>query len=777
MIISYKFLSRLLSRPVDLSELLMAIENSGIEIESIATKLYKMNNYIIFATIEQIMNESDLSSVQKCMVNVGQKEPISILCGAKNIKEGQVVIVALPGAVISDGVTIKERKIAGHMSNGMICAMDEIGLNGQDYDGVFIVSNKSVDGIENGQRLCDLNYRYYDLLPDNDVLIDITTPSNRIDLFSYMGLAIDIVKHIDDCEYRAPATTNTSKINNHKDGVIKFDHDLEGLTSLSLCIKINGDISNYSINKSYIDLLEAAEINSHNILVDISNVIMLLAGQPSHFFDADKIDGEYIQATVLKDELIDFVAINGNQYRLEPGSLVLRDSSKVVAAAGISGALNSIVDDQTKQVIFESIIWPMENIRKTSRTMGLVTEAAKRYQRGLSSFVLEKQVLPLVLSLLSEAKLDYEIVDNTVSMSEGDWSNKEAVNLSRSWLKNFLAVEAIEDKDILKLEKSSFKVKFSNQDMINITPPEHRDDIKDRYDLAEEIIRIVGLDHIQENSLEIENKIDLTITPFYFQSFLKKALLTLGYKEVYSSSLSRSGDSKSVALLNPISSSRPYLRSDDNSMGADIIEANLDIRSLYCFDLSKVFSYDQGGISETMQMTMIASSDKAVKENLSASISSLFKLLGINNIKFVQEGPLFKILNSKDNTFLARISEHQYRSNKGKREYVQAIIDYQSLFNHYLSSLIAKDYNFNTTIGEVIKRDITLKLPVNTIWAGFKSELENEIPYIYCRYLDSFIKPDQKDYKFITFEVIFDMNHISQDELDAAIDGISAKGL
>lgn len=780
MIISYKALSRLLTRAVPIKELILAIENSGIEIESIYTILNKLDTNIIFARLEQIVDEPTLLAVRKCLVDIGGDETVSIICGAKNIEVGQMVIVAKPGAMISDGIIIKEKKIAGHTSHGMICALDEIGLKGQDYDGVFIVDEKKQNKINVGDKLSDLDYTYSDIFPDHDIYIDISTPSNRIDLLSYNGLAYDIVAHINDCDYNPLIKTADNKYleyikeDSGSNGYIRFSPEIAGCPTLSLRLNIKEPLNKYKLGGYYQNLLQSAGINSHNIMVDISNVIMLITGQPSHFFDAAKIEGDYIYVDKLRkeDEAKDFVAINGNTYNIGVGSLILKDSSKVVALAGISGSINSIVDDNTRSVIFESIIWPMENIRKTSRKTGLITEASKRYQRGLSPLVLREDVLPLMFELLKEANVDYEILDNSIFISDIRQYNIPAINVSLPWLKQFLAVANIDKNNIRKLEKSGFLVSFTETDSVDITPPSHRNDIENRYDLAEEIIKIIGFDSIIEASLEIDNNLDLMQTPFYFQSYLKKSLNLLGYSEVYYDSLVSTNSDNGIELLNPISQEKPYLRSDDNTLGYNIVAANILARGLYCFDLSKVFYYDKkDNIVEDLQLTIIVSASSGASQYLSNSISSLFRSLGIEHISCLQDGADFKVVDNNSN-LIATISEHLYFSNKGKRTYSQVVIAHSQLFDYYLKQLNNKNYNFNLAKSSTIKRDITVKLPVDTIWINWKNQLETRIGHVHCYYLDTFIKSNSDGYKFVTFEIVFNLDKIPVSDIDKIISDI-----
>jgi len=382
-----------LPNPAALAEVLMM---HGLEVESVIDRSNDFDNVVVgeIVAIRPHPN-ADKLRLADVVVTPGGK-PQEIVCGAPNIMVGQKAPVALLGAKLPNGLTIEKRAIRGVESNGMLCAADELGL-GKDRSGIIILD----PALKVGTPLVKA-------MGLDEVVFDLAIPANRADLMAVRGLAWEIGAILGQKVNLPPSPSPSLK----KEG-------RSGSPSASVTVKVADPklapvytarvIHGVKIQPSPAWLqnrLRAAGMRPINVVVDITNYIMLEYGQPLHAFDAAKVKNSQVDVRPAKaGELL--TTLDGQARKLDSSMIVIADAAGPIALAGVMGGINSEVTSQTTDIILESAIFHPVAIRKTSRKLGLLSEASKRFEKGLWSS------LPLTASAAA-ARLIVEYCGGTV---------------------------------------------------------------------------------------------------------------------------------------------------------------------------------------------------------------------------------------------------------------------------------------------------------------------------------------------------------------------------
>ncbi|MBY0124027.1 phenylalanine--tRNA ligase subunit beta [Bacillus sp. S/N-304-OC-R1] len=482
MFVSYKWLQDY----VDLSgitpaELAERITKSGIEVEGVEV-LNEGIRGVVVGHVLQREQHPNADKLNKCLVDIGAEEPVQIICGAPNVDKGQKVAVATVGAVLPGNFKIKKAKLRGEESNGMICSLQELGIEGK------LVAKEFSEGIYVFPQNAEVGTDAIALLHRDDQVLELGLTPNRSDALSMLGVAYE-VGAILGREVKLPETNHAESAEKASDYI---QVDVEASEDNPLYIaKV---IKNVQIKPSPQWLqgrLMAAGIRPHNNVVDITNYILLEYGQPLHAFDYDRLGSKQILVRRAKDgETIQ--TLDEAKRELTSDHLLITNGKEPVALAGVMGGLNSEVQSDTKTVLIESAYFKGATVRKASKDHGLRSEASARFEKGVdpnrvraaaerAAHLLEKYADGEVLAGSVEAntlKVEPAVVSVTL-----DKINRV--------LGTQLAMKDVEDI----FTRLQFETKVDG-DSIIVTVPTRRGDITIEEDLIEEVARLFGYDNL-----------------------------------------------------------------------------------------------------------------------------------------------------------------------------------------------------------------------------------------------------------------------------------------
>jgi len=510
--LSRKFISDYVNIPslVSTKNLADEMTNIGNEYDSVE-KLISATNLVIGEVIECV-DHPDSDHLHVCKVDVGS-EVLDIVCGAPNCRKGLKVIVALVGAKLPGG-EIKNGKIRGVESNGMLCAMSELGLdskflNDSDYSGIYELDKNAPVGED--------PIKYLEL---DDEVIDFELTSNRGDLLSIRGMAYEIgaiygekVKDID--------------LSYNESGNIDFNLDVETDNCKLFLAK---QVKNVTIKESPTFIknrLIASGIRPINNVVDISNYVMLETGQPLHFYDNDNL-GNSIVVRMAKDGE-ELTTLDNENRVLSSDDIVITDGEKAVGLAGVMGGLSTEIENTTKNILIEAAIFNGIKIRKTAKKI-LRSEASNRFEKGID-YTQTYMAIDRCCHLL-EKYADATIVGGIVKIDNID-KKDNIIKITLEKINRVLGVNITRDEVIDIFNRLDFEVNYSN-DEFKVKVPSRRLDISIKEDLIEEIGRYYGMDKIVGSKLVLplkEGKLDKT------RRLIKNKMISMGLNEALSYAL------------------------------------------------------------------------------------------------------------------------------------------------------------------------------------------------------------------------------------------------
>ncbi len=487
--ISYEWLRQYL--PVNLSpeEISVILTDNGLEVE--ALELFEnvkgSLSGVVTGLVSSCSKIEGTDHLHLTQVDVGT-EQLQIVCGAPNVAEGQKVLVALPGTTLyfHDGkeITIRKAKVRGVESNGMICAEDELGL-GSSHDGIMVLPGDTNIGKPAAEVL-----NVY-----TDHVFEIGLTPNRSDAMCHTGVARDVFSalrnrlHLTNIQLQIPDVSMFDSDDNSIPAVVE-------VVSPEACLRYNGLIlSNMKVTESpqwLKNRLEAVGLRPINIVVDVTQFVMLETGQPLHAFDYDKIEGGKVVVRKLAAGT-SFVTLDGIERKLGGDDLMICDAEKAMCIAGVFGGVHSGVTMQTTQVFLESACFDPVHIRKTARSHGLHTDASFRFERGTAPDV-------TVYALKRAAILLKELTGCRISSHISDFSResfqKPNIEISVELLNHFAGV-CIQTEEVRSiLEDLDFEVRQHEGDRMLVAAPFNRTDVLRNVDVYEEVLRIYGYNRI-----------------------------------------------------------------------------------------------------------------------------------------------------------------------------------------------------------------------------------------------------------------------------------------
>ena len=530
----------------DLKELAVKITKAGINVEKVITN--HINNLVIGEVVDCI-DHPDSDHLHVCQVNIGSVVT-QIVCGAPNVRKGLKVIVALPGAILPGNFEIKKSKIRNQESNGMICALYELGLEEKTEEAY----NRGIEELDNNAKVGDDPIKYLGL---DDTLYELDVHKHRNnDCYYHIGFAYEIAAILN-----RKVTLPNDSFKEIKDSIKDhFNLKVETKKCPYYLAKMVTDVKIKESPDFIKKRLLAAGMRPINNVVDISNYVMLEYGQPLHFFDKDKL-GNSILVREANNENI--VTLDGKERKLT-NDIVITDGNKPVCIAGVMGGENTEVDENTKTILIESAIFDAVSIRNTASRLDLRSEASIRYGKGLNYEYTNKAILRACHLL--EKYANAKVLSDMVIHDEIDKKEK-IVEFKPSEVDKMLGIEVSEEDMKKELERLDFKYKLDNGKFI-VTIPNRRLDIDPNVnDIAEEIGRLYGYHNLVSTLPKVDIKKGDYIGNVKYRKLISKRLRSLGLNEVKTYTLvSRDmlkfnyENKENVILPNPMSSDKEVIR-------------------------------------------------------------------------------------------------------------------------------------------------------------------------------------------------------------------------
>ena len=475
MLVSYNWLKQYTNVEANANALAEKITRGGIEVEGVEYLADEISNVVVGYVVSK-EKHPDAEKLNVCQVNVGEEENLQIVCGAPNVDAGQYVIVAKVGAKLP-GIKIKKAKLRGVESQGMICSLAELGLSKS------VVPKNYQEGIYVFETEQELGSDVVEVLGLNDYILDLSITPNRADALSMRGLTYEL-----------------GALYNNKVDFNDVEKE-ENYEATSLQVAIESDscrnyvgqvVKNVEVKSSPLWLqtrLMNSGIRPINNIVDITNFVLLEFGQPMHAFDKDLVGDKIVVRDAKEGEVLE--TLDGEERKLQTTDLVITDGTRAIALGGVMGGKNTEVSEETKNIILESAYFNPTSVRRTSAAHGLRSDSSARFEKGIDPNM-QKAALARAVELI------LELCPNAVVESSVGVVNKvddKVVEITTSYINNYLGIILSTEEIVAILEGLSFKVEASGEDLV-VKVPTRRPDISIKQDLVEEVIRIYGYDNL-----------------------------------------------------------------------------------------------------------------------------------------------------------------------------------------------------------------------------------------------------------------------------------------
>ncbi|MDO4500233.1 MAG: phenylalanine--tRNA ligase subunit beta [Erysipelotrichaceae bacterium] len=585
-----------LSSLVDISglsveQIIDSVIKAGFEVEEVATLGYGTN--LVVGKVIECHDHPDSDHLHVTKTDIGT-EVLDIVCGAPNCREGLKVIVAQVGAKLMGG-DIKASKIRGVASNGMLCSLLELNVkkemlpeNSPSHTGIEELG----DEFEVGETdiLKKLGYE--------DTILDLATYANRPDTISMYGMAKEIAAILDrPC--KLPEFAGAANIG----GPTKLTVNSESANCPHFLAKVVNSVKIKESPDWMKHHLISNGVKAINILVDISNYVMLETGQPMHFYDLRS--NPNLNITVKDDMDVAYTALDGVEYNIQKGDMMITSDNQPIGIAGIMGGDNTKILDDTTGLIIECALFDYAQIRRTANRLGLQTEAAMRYAKGLDPLAQQKALDRAVQLLIEYA--DATGFEETVEYGKANYE-PYTVSETLSHLNALIGKEYKMEEVVDVLRRLDFKPEVNGDEIISHIPSYRSTDIKIREDIDEEVVRLTDFNDLKTTlpymkatvgkltpRQALRRRIERMLVNASLNEVVNYTLVDQKYKD---ESLLPSGEA--IALLSPLSDARKYLRTSLMNSLLENLAYNLDhsASDVNLFELSKI--YTEGKVEERL---------------------------------------------------------------------------------------------------------------------------------------------------------------------------------
>ncbi len=669
--ISYNWLKEYLALDIEPAQIAEALTSAGLEVEEIIDYESVRGSLrgVITGKVVECRRHPNADKLSITKVDVGAPELLNIVCGAPNVAAGQTVLVATVGTTIYKGeesFQIRQAKIRGELSEGMICAEDELGL-GESYDGIMVLD----DHLEAGKPAASI----FNAL--SDTVFEIGLTPNRSDAASHIGVARDLMAVLNHRAGYKKYTLNIPDISAFAIDEHSLDIEVE-VNDPEACPRYSGiSITGLKVQPSPDWLqhrLKAIGLRPINNIVDITNYVLMETGQPLHAFDMAAIKGNKVIVKKLPKDT-PFVTLDNVERKLTGNDLMICDTHEGMCIGGVYGGLHSGVTESTTAIFLESACFDSRTIRRTARHHDLHTDASFRFERGtdINATLFALKRAAMLMREICGVRVASELKDvyyNPVKLAE--------VTIEFERLDNLAGQHIPADQILSILDDLGFELLANNGPSAKLRVPSSKVDVYREADIAEEVLRIYGYDNIR-----IPKKINAApdaTNPAQSEALkhaISDMLASKGFNEIMNNSLTKAeytahhpafDSDADVKILNPLSSDLNVLRQSLLFGGLETIAYNQNrkLADLKLFEFGKAYHFNQNKAameealapySETLRLSVLITGMKQAESWLAAQVASNFF-----DIKQVVETLIARLRISRNQFSLSSFSDSLFEA-------------------------------------------------------------------------------------------------------------------
>ena len=553
----------------------------GLEVENIRSPITDPDKFIVCEVI-RVEKHPNADKLKICDVSDG-KDNYTIVCGAQNVKNGLITVLAKEGAIIynlkENEFKISKSKIRGIESNGMLCSEEELGIE-----------EKSTGIIELNETY-EVGKSFSDYVSDEDIEIEIAITPNRVDCAGVYGIARDLSAS----GLGKLKELKVENINSSRKSIIKIDNKLKDKDCPQFFLREVKNVSNTESPDWMLKRFRMTDIKIISCLVDVTNYINFDICRPLHVFDADKIEGNIIIRHSKKGEK--FLGLDDQEYILDDNMIVICDENKIISLAGILGGKNSCCDHKTKNILIESAYFLPDSISSTGRKLNIQSDARYRFERGIDPES-TKNGINLASKMITElcgGELCEIINDNTSIKQE------RSIQISSDFINQILGTKLNNEVIKEKLLKIGCLIENKNSIFL-VTPPSWRQDISIKEDLVEEVARLYGYDSIENEPMNIKKRLtNIANINQKSKKKIKEVLVSRNINEIINWSFVNNeweiifGNKDPIEIENPISSEQSVLRSNLVGGLLSVVKKNNNKgkQTVSIFEFGPTFSHDK----------------------------------------------------------------------------------------------------------------------------------------------------------------------------------------
>ncbi|MCF6212823.1 MAG: phenylalanine--tRNA ligase subunit beta [Flavobacteriaceae bacterium] len=661
--ISYKWLQKYLPIDLDIDKASEILTDLGLEVEGVETieSIKGSLKGIVVGKVLTCEKHPNADRLHVATVDLGNGEPVQIVCGAPNVAKNQTVPVATVGTILYDekgeAFKIKKSKIRGEESFGMICAEDELGL-GKSHDGIMILDSSLKAGTPASE--------VFNI--ESDYAIEIGLTPNRADAMSHLGVARDLRAGLLQQGITSELITPSVSDFYVEERTFKIDIDVQDTVRAPRYVGLT--ITDIKIEESpewLQNRLKAIGLTPINNVVDITNFVLHDLGQPLHAFDANKILKNKVIVKTLK-EGTKFTTLDGVERSLHQEDLMICDGEEnPMCIAGVFGGIESGITQDTTSVFLESAYFNPVSIRKTAKRHTINSDASFRFERGIDPNITEYAIkrAAILIKDLAGGKISSEIIDI--------YPNKiEDFQIFLSYERMNKLIGHYIDSETIQSILVSLDIKINNhtESGLNLTIPAYRVDVVREVDVIEEILRVYGY-----NNVEFSEKLNMSITfseeqkNEKVQNIAATQLINLGFYETMANSLTKPdytsysnqiNDEANVTILNPLSQDLSVLRQSMLFSGLEAVSFNINRKNktLKLFEFGKTYHKFNDKYQEEKHLSLFVTGSRLPSAwNAASQQSDFFYFKGIVTVLLKRMGLIdFKSKPTKNDVFSEGLS-------------------------------------------------------------------------------------------------------------------------